>query len=202
MNLNLDYWITRYNTKDSKNVVGHKSWNNEQYKEQTQLFFDNIEHFLPANRQHNILDFGCGICRFLPLLERHFDNYYGVDIIDTVIKKNIQDYPQHHFQQILGNGYFNLGYTKFDMIFTCVTLQHVIDDQLLKKYIKHFRNIINRDGYVLFTENIAPKKALNYLKFRTPDEYIQLCSPEFKLKKVSSFISYGEEHTVFKGEPT
>jgi len=215
---NKDYWIKRYQEMKGFNVVGHRSWTYEEYIKETQKFFKHIDKHIPTefkkdkdNKEDRfVLDFGCGIGRCIPFLSQYFGNYIGVDIVDEVIIRNrkrfrkIEDDCKLEFYTIRHDGVIPVK-RKFDLIFSNVVLQHVVDDGLLRFYVHQFRTLIKNNGKVLLIENIdqKPKKhqgVKKYIKFRSFNQYKDLFEPYFKLKLVDKFVSSKEEHGVMIGE--
>lgn len=215
---NKKYWISRYSEMKGFNVVGHRSWSYEQYIEETKKFFKYIEKHIPfdkdeckSNNLSSVLDFGCGIGRCIPFLSKFFNIYFGVDIVEEIIIrnrkkfKNKNDYNcQLTFETIRPDGVIPVN-TTFDLIFSNVVLQHVVDDNLLRFYVQQFRTLCKNNGKIMIIENIdqKPKKYVDvskYIKFRSFNDYRSLFNPYFDLKLVDKFISSKEEHAVMIGE--
>jgi len=136
----------------------------------------------------NLLDFGCGHARFLPYVEKILPcklvNYVGVDIVKKIIeqkKELFKDSKHTNFYTIEDDIIFQG--TKFDSwfdsIFSITVLQHIIDEGILKKYIKQFWKLLKPGGFVFIVENIYSAFGINkenekvedYIIFRSSDSY-------------------------------
>ena len=205
---NKNYWNDRYSKMKAYNVVGHRSWTYKQYLKETRRFFTMITPFLPKNLKNTnstVLDFGCGIGRCIPLLMKFFDEYWGVDIIESVLERNKKQYNEHNFVLIRKDGTIPIS-KKFNMIFCNVVLQHVIDDVLLQYYIQQFRTLLKKDGFVLLIENVDQTHKKNqqvdkYIKFRSITEYKTIFKPYFTIKILDDFISTNEKHAILVARP-
>ena len=184
--LNQEYWVNRYNNMSGEKVVGHKNWSVEQYIQTIKLWTGYYQPILKdiTNDLSKVLDFGCGVGRWIPLLAEYFKEYYGVDIVITAIdnaKHQVPSTIKSNFD-LIKDDIIPFGNTTFDMIWTCVALQHITDD-LLFEYISQFRQRMNPGGYLLCTENIAERENAEYIFFRGSDFYINLFEKQlFTLK--------------------
>ena len=203
-NNNIDYWINRYSEMNGKNVVGRRDWSQDQFNEENAKWASKISPFLDLIKPTKILDFGCGIGRWVPLLTAYTKDYYGCDIIEQAIKTLIETYEiESKNVSLVENNSIPFGRNKFDLIWTCVVLQHVIDDDLLKHYLKHFSNRLKKGGHVICTENVLNAKSSSYMRFREIDEYQELFTNSgFTFVDKTTFISSKEPHAVmlFKKE--
>lgn len=211
LNLNRTYWENRYEKMSGEQVVGNRVWNNDKYIEENKkwesLFNQILIDINDGNENKTVLDLGCGIGRWIPLLTKFYTNYYGVDIVTVATNEskkildalNIKNYSLG----LIHDGTIPFNTMKFDLIWTCVSLQHIVDDNLLEYYITQFSNMISESGKVMITENIFKTKNNDYIKFRSPKEYISIFkkygfSPIIQTEIVAS----REPHTiiVFKKE--
>ena len=204
-NTNLDYWINRYTEMNGKNVVGRRDWNDEQFNEENAKWASKISPFLDQIQPTKILDFGCGIGRWVPLLTSYTKDYFGCDITDfatKLLKETFSEIPEKNIS-LLDNNNIPFGRNKFDLIWTCVVLQHVIDNNLLEYYLKQFHNRLKKGGHVICTENVLNAKNSAYMTFREIDEYQQFfVKAGFSFVDKTTFISSKEPHAVmlFKKE--
>lgn len=190
MNLNLEYWQKRYSEHGGQKTVGNISIQTQQaYEAENQIFKNNMTPLFPE-QVNTVLDFGYGIGRWTTLLKQYAEAYYATDIIEAV--------PMNtpYFDLIDDNGTIPFGDTKFDFIFTCVVLQHVVDEDLLNNYIKQFYHRLEDDGYIVITENTFKAPDKDYLSFRPYEHYVALFEDNnFKMIDKKTFLSCNEEHT-------
>lgn len=174
MDKDLKYWNGRYKRIGGKRTVGRMDWTEDEYN----AFIQSHEPFLRSivgkfcnHNTQNVLDFGCGIARWRHLFFEF--NYFGTDIVDFIIQENKQKFPGVAFETV-NNNIIPFGDQKFDVIWTFVTLQHIVEDAELQGYIDQFHNRLRPDGIVIVTENMLSNKNNTYIKFRSIDEYIKM----------------------------
>jgi len=220
---NKEYWEKRYAEMEEINVVGRYDWDEKRYKRETTRWgniirkvlekrFNKLKQLKPdkPRQKKKVLDFGCGIGRWAPFLSDYFDDYHGVDIMpnNDRIMTNLPWYNDVFFTQINDDGTFELQDSeyKFDLVWTCVSLQHIMDEDLLKYYINRFYEELKDDGYVLITENTLEHKPTKYITFRSEQQYEDLfvnsSDVKFSLVAKSGLNSSKEPHSImmFKKE--
>lgn len=185
---NINYWKDRYNRMAGEKVVGHGGWSKQQYNEEYEKWKDHFVMFMDKikSQTNSILDFGCGIGRWQEFLLEYGD-YCGCDIID---------FSSKNFE-LIKNYLIPFVGVKFDLIWTCVTLQHVIDDDLLENYIRQFYNRLKTNGKLIITENVSNNKSNNYISFRSLNDYLNLFK-KFRFVNTSYLIfnSSNEDHAI------
>lgn len=207
MDDNLVYWDQRYKIMAKENVVGHRAWTDEQYKTELNIWSSKLQPFLnyikvnrelgTVNREPKVLDFGCGIGRFMPLLSKHSDKYFGCDILEAPIREARKIIIDIQRLAVINKHQIPFDNTNFDLIFSCVVLQHVIDQNLLNHYINQFYERLNSHGHVLIVENISSAPSNNYLAFRSREKYIEMFKTGgFELIKADIFESSNEPHAI------
>jgi len=200
-NLDKEYWANRYSEMPDSNVVGHIDWDKNKYEAELNSWAERyitILNTIPF-KMTNVLDFGCGVGRWMSLLYQYFSNYYGVDIVQSTIDKaRLNETPFENINfELMTNETIPQFNAKFDLIWTCVCLQHIVDDKLLSNYISQFNNLLNKDGFIICTENTSNNKDSNYLKFRSDNNYKMLFAEQsLMLEYSNTFQSSGEEHTI------
>lgn len=162
-NENLPYWENRYQSFGGNRTVGYGSMNDDEYLRVVAEYTHIISPWLGTPR--SVLDFGCGIGRWTDLLKSVSKEYYPCDITQQC---DIESF------ELVQNGVIPFGDMKFDLIWTCVTLQHVIDENLLVNISHQFRNRLSPEGTIILTENVSNNSDSDYLRFRRVDDYIAL----------------------------
>jgi len=204
VNLNKQYWNNRYNKMTGEKVVGHKHWSLEQYNRENEkwvkLFSKTFEK-LNIQKIYSVLDFGCGVGRWIPFLKQYCLYYCGVDIIEKALnqaKEKAYLYNNVNFGLIENGLIPNLiGNCGYDLIWSVVCLQHVIDDKLLDLYISQFYKILRPNSWIISVENVSENKSNEYIKFRSYADYAKMFKHhKFKPISVEYFESSGEKHAI------
>ena len=173
-NYNKSYWNDRYSKVGGKRTVGKRDWSEDQYSKFISQHSKVLKLCLEAYCKLGlILDFGCGVGRWVSLLNSVFDDYIGVDITEQAIIESQKTYPDKKFLHMSGD--FNINICP-QTIWTHVVLQHIIDDDLLQHNIAQFYNIIDDNGTVVITESHNDNKIFknHYISHRSSDEYQSL----------------------------
>ena len=173
MNQNKEYWIKRYKDKGGIRTVGRSNWTQEDYDK----FMIKVtpivkEIIIKECKLTSILDFGCGIGRWIPLLDELFEEYYGVDLIEQAVNECRDNFNNNIL--LLTDSKIPLEENIVDNIWTYVTLQHVIDLELLENYIQQFYKLLKPDGVCVITENSCGNRTNNYMSFRPPKIYMDM----------------------------
>lgn len=111
----------------------------------------------------NILDYGAGLGRNLPLLKKFSNN---IDYIDL-------NHYQNNYIEYINNLEYNekffikmipdcLSGKKYDLIYCSVVLQHIIDDEIYEQIVKILSNTCN---YLFLVQNMTPIKDVLYNYF-------------------------------------
>ncbi|MBU1082884.1 class I SAM-dependent methyltransferase [Patescibacteria group bacterium] len=100
------------------------------------------------------LDFGCGIGRLTRAIAKHFNKVYGLDISPTMLQtaKEINGQnPKMIFLQNNQNDLASFSTDKFDLVISLITLQHIPDKEIIKKFILEFLRVL-KPGGVLYIQ--------------------------------------------------
>jgi ubiquinone/menaquinone biosynthesis C-methylase UbiE len=121
------------------------------------------------------LDFGCGMGRLTLPLSKYFDNVFGLDISETMIRLAEQLKYQHSrlykgkITYILNKSNFiPFEDNKFELVYSNIVLQHMNKYNSLL-YISEFIRVLKKDGFAIFQ---APSRCLSESgnKFESPVE--------------------------------
>lgn len=185
-NNNISYWKDRYGKMSGERVVGNINWTEKEYNmeyERWRSYY--VKIMKPADL---ILDFGCGIGRWSSFLSE-YGSYHGCDIID---------FPGKNFE-LIKDCIIPFGKTQFDLIWTCVVLQHIIDERLLENYIQQFHSRLKNNGRVIITENISDNRSNNYIMYRSLKDYVSLFKEAgFEKWDYMIFSSSNEDHVIIE----
>lgn len=117
---------------------------------------DDIERAMrlgyPRTRE-TVLDFGCGVGRLTRALSRYFTQCYGVDIAESMIAnaKELNQFITGCTFIVNSEPHLRIFSDKsFDMIYSKIVLQHILNTQIIKSYIAEFVRVLKTDGLLVF----------------------------------------------------
>jgi ubiquinone/menaquinone biosynthesis C-methylase UbiE len=104
------------------------------------------------NNYENALDFGCGIGRLSRALRKYFNNVYGIDISENMIKLAKQKNKKDNLNFLLNEKNDLSVFTDqiFDLIYSNITLQHIADKKTIELFIYEFIRVLRNDGILIF----------------------------------------------------
>lgn len=180
---NLEYWEGRHKDMTDERIVGRIDWTRAEYYKELDRWASIIEPHLkqvqPQQSSNNstVLDIGCGVGRWTNLLSKYFTDYYGCDITDNAIEKTkiaAENIGLNYTLTKIVDNILPFKNIKFDLVWTCVVLQHIVDKELLEYYAQQMSYAVKPEGYLLITENIAECKDSHYMNFRPESYYKEL----------------------------
>ncbi len=191
------HWEEKYQAKGGHRTVGSPAWSEKKYLEIQRRFEPVLETLLAeyAAGKRRVLDFGCGIGRWRSALKKHFTEYYACDIVDQLEREEGDNF------QCIENGKIPFDDRKFDCIFTCVVLQHVVEDESLRSIIRQFHERLGDAGILLITENTTTGIANHGdIRYRSVYQYKNIFTDcGFNLQWVHTHLFDREEHGIFVG---
>ena len=115
---------------------------------------------LPALKNQQALDFGCGVGRLTQPLADHFEQAHGIDIAPSMIElarqKNTKgDRCKYHLNE--RNDLRQFEDNSMDLVLSLITLQHM-RPEYAKNYIKEFIRITRPGGIMIFQIPSNPDK--------------------------------------------
>lgn len=108
-------------------------------------------HGLPVNK-HKALDFGCGAGRLTRALAAHFEQVLGLDVSPSMIataRRLNADVANIEFRENLSPKLDGVADASIDLVFSCITLQHIPSDLALG-YIEEFLRVLAPGGAAVF----------------------------------------------------
>jgi SAM-dependent methyltransferase len=96
------------------------------------------------------LDFGCGVGRLTRALAEHFHNVVGLDISQSMLRRAAALNTRANCQFLLNDSEtlsFPAG--QFDLIYTALVLQHVPDQDSIRRYIREFMRVLKAGGLLV-----------------------------------------------------
>jgi len=121
-----------------------------------------IDVFLKNLHITSILDYGAGLGRNLPMLQK-----YSCDIVDYIDLANYENKFSEYIDSLSYNNKFYINGVlpdlldkKYDLIYASVVLQHIIDDEITEKIIKI---LAEKSKYLVIVQNcmVPIKKIMN-----------------------------------------
>lgn len=109
-----------------------------------------IRDQIGKNNELNILEVGCGFGRWAPILEGYYKTYTGVDITKERIEYANKNYKKENrtFKHVGKEWNFDV---KFDVIFCCYVLQHLVVPDTIA-LLKNMERNLKDDGKILAWE--------------------------------------------------
>lgn len=163
------FWTHKYAKYAGKerHVVGRMGAPLKEFTSDTKNIKDCFSLVMEPGK--SVIDFGCGIGRFVDLLENYFDSYIGVDLVKKISDKK----AFYSLEDFLSKD------VKVDAIFTCVVLQHITDDDYVDFLIKKFSECLASGGHVYINEQMGDGSILYrgdfpYINRRKRNTYIKM----------------------------
>jgi SAM-dependent methyltransferase len=188
-----EYWEARAK-EQGELTVGFSNSPEEIQNENYQVRQDFLSQFI--DKDLVVLDFGCGIGRHCNLFSTN--RYLGVDVTEDLIKFAKQRQPNYTFLKLEDPHLdFDFSYN-YDAIFTATVLQHNSDEGV-RRILESFRNV-KASGFTLYLyENTSDNSDASHIKFRRPDEYLELVEEVFGKcidHEVLKHTVHNEEHSL------
>jgi len=135
-------------------------------------YIDRLTKFITQNNIKSVLDYGCGDWQFSKYIgfENLVDSYLGVDIVDSVINFNKENYSSEKvkFEVVDKNWKFD----KVDLIVCRQVLQHLPDEtvrELLDQFKTHSKYIILTNDMGVIDGQVVQNTSCNFGGFRPID---------------------------------
>jgi ubiquinone/menaquinone biosynthesis C-methylase UbiE len=182
--------------------VGHVKHSDAQCRAQIAEWWSKLSrHFTLRLKDYDrrILDFGCGVGRFTPLLAGiPGKEVIGVDVSPSMVEMARRASPALDFRVVNPRRLpFPDGY--FDALWTCTVLQHIPDAEL-PHVVKELRRVLKPDAVVLLFENTNQHgkrtSGSGHVVFRRDTEYRVLFPG---IGSAEAWPVEKEAHTVITG---
>jgi ubiquinone/menaquinone biosynthesis C-methylase UbiE len=132
-------------------------WNDEEFFESGKSDVDRALREVEANKLEvhygKALDFGCGVGRLTRALSSLFAEVAGVDASGTMIsnaRKIHTGRANMTFHEHQGHDLKLFNDSEFDFVFSLITLQHIPDVSIIKRYLEEFLRITKPGGIIYF----------------------------------------------------
>ncbi len=133
------------------------SWNVDAFfqtgVEQVDHLIRQIAPYERPQQWSTILDFGCGVGRLARAFRRHFEQYAGIDISESLVfeaRRLHASLSQAHFI-VSASATLPIASNSCDMVYAWGVLQHVPDRTSALRYVGEFVRVMRPGGMLAFT---------------------------------------------------
>jgi ubiquinone/menaquinone biosynthesis C-methylase UbiE len=189
------FWRKRYQQLGMHSVGPGDTQNDFELEEHRQYFVHALAPLLPQLKGP-VLDFGCGVGRWVPDLPRP---YLGLDLLPehlVLCKKKYQTESQVEFGQ--SSDLAKLPDKSFKTIFTCTVLQHIVEKELRKNILGEFKRLLSKDGIFLSVEWADGQKEFDWCTAVHQYELTRW----FSIRKAGEVIESGRKSNIWVGKPS
>lgn len=193
------YWEKRAKRYGARSVlnIGHTEEEMAAVTErQKEILFPLLARQLRGD-ERRIVDFGCGPGRFTPDLSGLVrGTAIGVDPIQTLL--DLAPRAAGVEYRRVENGRIPLADASADVVWICLVLGTITDEQALRKAAAEIRRVLRLDGLLFLVENTADKPDLPHFSFRTAHAYRSLF-PWVRLDPVGEYEDMEERISILAG---
>jgi ubiquinone/menaquinone biosynthesis C-methylase UbiE len=144
-----------------------------------------------------ILDFGCGPGRFTAdLAEMIQGRAVGVDPSEYLLSLTPEN--SHVEYRRMEEGVIPLEDASADVVWICLVLSIIIDEQVLRQTLGEFDRVLKADGLLFLVANTAEREDMAHIKFRSVSEY-QEAFANVDLRLISEYDDLGERISIMAG---
>lgn len=176
-------------------------------------FLQSLELVYPPAR--TILDFGCGVGRWTPILE-HVSGceVLGVDPTQTLLDAAIAERAKHAEAILTGSyryalyreGHIPADNLSVDAIFCCMVLSTVLTEDMFRVTLEELNRVLRKGGLMFLVDNTEGKGGRPvrspYSISRTIQEYQDAFAQRMgvRLEVLGDYEDLGETNTIFAGQ--
>lgn len=187
---NETFWRERFQELGEHSVGPGDTRNDFELEEHRQYFARGVANWI-LQLKGPVLDFGCGVGRWIPDLPRP---YTGLDLLPEHIeycKSLYQTAPDINFDssqtlKFLPDNYFN-------SIWTCTVLQHVVELPLRRTIIENLGRVLSPIGTFLSVEWAVGQKEFDWCRAVQRSDFNRC----FHSKQVGEVVENGRRHTIW-----
>lgn len=187
----VNFWQRRFAELGSHSVGPGDTQTPDQLEEHRLAFLHGARHCLSQLRGP-VLDFGCGVGRWVPDLPRP---YLGLDLTPEHIDMCRDKYgglPDVEFAladrlQMLASG-------SFQSVFVCTVLQHIVERNLRREIVEQFHRVLAPDGMILAVEWASGQREFDWCQAVSRSDLLPL-----DVRAVGTVVESGRRHTIWFG---
>jgi len=155
------------------------------------------------------LDFGCGIGRWSPVLA----DLIGGQVIATdptpallAEATRTRAHPAVTYVPY-EDGVIKVAYGLVHVLWSCLVLSTILDDEMLKHTVSEFRRVLVPNGLLFVVDNTSgpahrPVVRSRWSRSRTVEEYTRAFEPICLVEAIETYTDQGEGHHIFVGRKT
>lgn len=191
---NVEFWRERFRNL-AEHAVGPGDTNTEaELEAHRRIFLREVWPFLNMLKGP-VLDFGCGIGRWVRDLPRP---YLGVDLLPEHVAICERRYGSLDGVRFgLSGTLTELPEKSFNSIFTCTVLQHIVHLKERRAIIANFAALLAYDGVLLAVEWNKAQPGNDWVSAVTSTDFRQY----FRTRAVAEVVESGRKHTVWLCRP-
>lgn len=184
------FWEKRFKDLGEHSVGPGDTTSEEELDLHRQVFLVNIKPLL-KNLKGPVLDFGCGVGRWVVDLPRP---YLGLDLTPEHIESCRAKFAhQHHVDFQLSNNLETLPDKSITSVFTVTVLQHIVEPELRKEVLRQFQRVLNDDGVFLSVEWAEGQREYDWCTSVRKAELRRW----FTVKNMGEVVESGRRHTIW-----
>lgn len=175
-------------------------------KVQTDTIFPIFKKAISARPMAKTLDFGCGYGRWThPLCAATGGLVLGVDPTPFLLEQaEAARTSAKVFYRLYSEGRIPAEDAEFDIVWACLVLSTVLNDEMLKVTIQELGRVLKKGGLMFLIDNTAgpshrPVVRSRWSMSRTVDEYRKAFSGWVDLQKAGAYFDLGEENSILFG---
>jgi SAM-dependent methyltransferase len=170
---------------------------------------------LPLFRQHLLdkqelltLDFGCGYGRWTPLLAQATGYWaVGIDICPALLaeaeRQNSSPFVEY---RLYSEGNIPLETGEADVIWACLVLSTILDDDMLLATAQEFKRVLRPGGLLFITDNTLGPGGRpifgRWSRSRTAEEYQKAFKSVADLQVIGAYFDLDEKNEILAGRKT
>jgi len=189
------FWQRRFRQLGVHSVGPGDTKSEEELEHHRQVFLHEIRPLL-AQLKGPVLDFGCGVGRWVMDLPRP---YLGLDLLPEhieICKSRFSSLPDVDFR--LSDDLNLLPDKSFNSIFTITVLQHIVEQDLRNEVLRQFQRVLSSDGVFVSVEWAEGQREYDWCTAVRQKEYAKY----FDVRRVGSVNHGGRLHDVWLARAT
>lgn len=148
---------------------------------------------------HMALDFGCGTGRWTPILANMVGRCVGIDITPEILSVAMACAGWDViFREYAGT--IPAGRNDFDVVFSCLVLNAILDDEALSETISDMARVL-RPGGLVFIVDVTQRSNVRtrWSVLRSVEEYRAAFACVAPLQLLGEYLDLGETHSIMAG---
>jgi SAM-dependent methyltransferase len=184
------FWRERFQ-KLGSHSVGPGDTNNELELEEHRQYFVRGASAWIKQLKGPVLDFGCGVGRWVPDLPRP---YLGLDLLSEHLEACRTNYlgsPQVTFDSSLTLE--TLPDNQFNSIWTCTVLQHIVEAPVRRRIIENLGRVLSPTGIFVSIEWAVGQRQFDWCQAVRKSDFNRF----FLSESVGEVVENGRRHTIW-----